>query len=133
MITVERIGKKYKLPIDGYRISRIEYSRWYTFFLNSDNDRDTYTLEITRDFCLKSGDDNIDIKTKTKLPHHLVENLEGLCIESAISTKYGELEVKFDNGMVINVDDGPYENWHCKISGTSCHVIGGAGQIVWFN
>jgi hypothetical protein len=112
----------YCLPIAGHVVLNV--SGTYRFELHFD-DAARSRLRIDGPFCL--GEECFEppcdeaVRGKVRL-------LIGARVRAARFDRRSNLRISFDDGRVLRVDDGPFENWHFS-NDDGLRLHGGVGRV----
>ena len=134
-----KIGKSYKILIDGFKISGIDFTKLIRIeFQKNLKDEQTYQLEIFGEYQINRFGMKDKFEVGNLEGYKTLLDFTGEVVKLCETDKHGNLWLETQNGHSINIEDGPFENWQFKIYKSSLKItnkvtlIGGIGRVVMF-
>lgn len=132
-----REGKQYHLLFQDYYFTRFEYAGDITIHFQPPEPHDwTIKLVLSSHFSLTQGRDRWAFQVDDLKGFHLLTGLWQDQVQCLKVSREGVLRLKTQKGAVLEVEDGPFENWDLWIYREQrkreprLHLIGGMGRLV---
>jgi|GEM_PF-5918415 len=130
-----REGKQYHLLLQDYYFTRFEYAGDISIqFQPAEPQGWTVKLILTSHFSLTR--EREDYQVEDLKGFHQLTHLWQDQVESLKASREGVLQLKTRKGAVLEVEDGPFENWDFWVyreqrkQEPRLHLIGGMGRLV---
>jgi hypothetical protein len=122
-------GKRLGLPIRGSSVVEVVDEGLPTLKFD---DPKRSILEIHGEFWVEAAGTRDRFKPRERAALPVLESLQLVLITEARASRRGVLEIRFSDGRVLTVPDGPFENWHYT-NADGYWVHGGVGRVVMPN
>ncbi len=132
-----REGKQYHLLLQDYYFTRFEYAGDITIHFQPTEPQDwTVKLILVSHFSLTRGGEREDYQVEDLKGFHQLTLLWQDQVVSLKASREGVLQLKTRKGALLEVEDGPFENWDFWVYREQqkreprLHLIGGMGRLV---
>jgi hypothetical protein len=130
---LKQTGKYFELPIAGLKIKEIVFDGMIKLVFD---DNESSYLEFHSPFKVAQYNQLVESSPRDKAALVFFYDHFEIPVKEAKADNRGNLWLTFNSGTEINVEDGPYENWHytkksINKSGDSLHVHGGVGRTAF--
>ncbi|HEY1055275.1 MAG TPA: DUF6188 family protein [Emticicia sp.] len=129
---IKEIGRYFELPIVGLKINQIIFTGRITLVF--DDDEKSY-LQLDSEFLVTQYNQTNALNPTSKEALLLFYDHFNQPIKEAKADRNGNLWLTFNNGTELQVEDGPYENWHytkrsIQRSSDTLSIHGGVGRTI---
>lgn len=133
------VGKYFKIPINNFTIYGFDFTNFIRIeFLNTPDDEWKYQLTIWGNYRIKRYGKEYEFSSHEIEGFKILLDFSHEKIKYCKADKNGNLWIETEKENLIEIKDGPYENWEFKIHKsmprfkTKTHIIGGVGSTVMF-
>lgn len=131
------VGKYYKMPINGYKVNGFDFTYFIKIvFAKNIEDDWQYNLMIRGEYKLTIYGQRFKFQPTDIEGYKKLLDFSNEIIKCCQADKNGHLWLETEKGNIIEIEDGPFENWEFKIHKitlkfkTIAHLIGGVGRTV---
>lgn len=132
-----REGKQYEVLLEDYYLTRFEFAGDITIHFQAAEPQDwTIKLILSSHFRLMRGKETQTYQVDDLQGFQQLTNLWQDQVQFLKAGRNGTLQLKTRGGALLEIEDGPFENWdfwaykeRCKRE-SKTHLIGGMGRLV---